>query len=121
MFIKLKLKKIKISPTKINKYLNQIKNTSCNNILINLKFFPLKISFLLKRILFSKIFTKKYNFINNNFILIQTFANRSVIYKKINPKAKGRISYIYKKLSNLYFYFCSIQLYKTYNFIKLIV
>lgn len=119
MFIFIKIKNIKISFTKINKFLNKLNNLSYKNILYFIQSFPNKIKIILKNILVMNILIQNSNY--KSLILIKVFANKNLITKKIQPRAKGQTFYIQKKSSNLFFYFCTQKLYKLFHFINLII
>lgn len=96
-------KYIRISPTKINLILSQIRGKSYKEALQILKYLPQKAGAIVWQTLYSAVSnaTNNFNFEKENLIIQEAFVNQGPILKRMQPRAKGKADKIQKKLSHV--------------------
>ncbi len=103
MEIYAKLKYVRSSSTKVRLVANLIKGKNVSVALNILSFVKKKAAFLIKKVLNSAI----YNAINNNnlnindLIISKIYVDNGSLIKRIFPRAKGRVNYIFKRTSHI--------------------
>lgn len=96
-------KYVRISPTKVNLILSQIRGKSYKEALQILKYLPQKAGAIVWQTLYSAVCNASNNFSFNkeNLIIKEAFVNQGPILKRMQPRAKGKADKIQKKLSHI--------------------
>lgn len=96
-------KYIRISPTKINKILIEIRGKSYKEALQILKYLPQRAGSIVWQTLYSAVSnaTNNYECKKETLIISQAFVNQGPILKRMKPRAKGRAFKIQKKISHI--------------------
>lgn len=99
-----KIKYLRISSSKLNKYLSKIRNKTYKESLKTIVAFPYKI----KRILWKLLNSAAANAVNNfnkekeNLKIEYVYANHAGILKRFRARARGKSFKIEKKLSHIF-------------------
>lgn len=96
-------KYIRISPTKINLILGQIRGKSYKEALQILKYLPQKAGAIVWQTLYSAVSnaTNNFDFEKEKLIISEAYVNQGPILKRMQPRAKGRAFKIQKKISHI--------------------
>lgn len=96
-------KYIKVSPTKINKILLQIRQKKYNEALNILKYIPQRGGTYVWKTLYSAISNgiNNLNFNKDNIYIVEARVNKGAILKRSRPRARGKSFPIQKKLSHI--------------------
>ncbi len=103
MYVYAKWKYVRSSPYKIRLVANLIRNKNVNIALNILSFTKKKASLLIKKVLKSAIANAIHN--NNwsvdDLIISKIYVDNGSLIKRIFPRAKGRVNYIFKRTSHI--------------------
>ena len=96
-------KYIRISPTKINLILGQIRGKSYKEALQILKYLPQKAGAIVWQTLYSAVSnaTNNFDLEKENLVINEAYVNQGPILKRMQPRAKGRAFKIEKKMSHI--------------------
>lgn len=96
-------KYIRISPTKINVILDQIRGKSYKEALQILKYLPQKAGAIVWQTLYSAVSnaTNNFDLEKEKLIVCEAYVNQGPILKRMRARAKGRAYKIEKKTSHL--------------------
>lgn len=99
----IKEKSLRISPSKLQTYLNRLKGLQIYKLSFFLYYSNTKIANILNNILCkfrNNIVVNHRNFHFDNLIIREAYVNKSIILKRSMPRAKGRIYQIKKRVSH---------------------
>jgi large subunit ribosomal protein L22 len=104
-------KYIRISPTKVQKILAQIRGKSYKEALQILKFLPQKAGSVVWQTLYSAVSNATHNFEleKEKLIISEAFVNQGPIMKRMQPRAKGKAFKIEKKMSHITISVCESE------------
>nr|AIM52722.1 hypothetical protein [Ochromonas sp. CCMP1393] len=96
-------KYIRISPTKVNIILGQIRGKSYKEALQILKYLPQKAGAIVWQTLYSAVSnaTNNFDFEKEKLFISEAYVNKGPILKRMQPRAKGRAFKIQKKISHI--------------------
>jgi len=96
-------KYIRISPTKINLILGQIRGKSYKEALQILKYLPQKAGAIVWQTLYSAVSnaTNNFDLEKEKLVINEAYVNQGPILKRMQPRAKGRAFKIEKKMSHI--------------------
>ena len=96
-------KYIRISPTKINLILGQIRGKSYKEALQILKYLPQKAGAIVWQTLYSAVSnaTNNFDFEKERLTIVEAFVNQGPILKRMRPRARGKAYRIEKKISHI--------------------
>ena len=96
-------KYIRISPTKVNVIIAQIRGKTYKQALQILKFLPQKAGTLVWQTLYSAVSngTNNLDFQKENVVICEAYVNAGPILKRMRPRARGRAFAIQKKISHI--------------------
>lgn len=96
-------KYIRISPTKVNLIINQIRGKTYKEALQILKYIPQKAGSIVWQTLYSAVSNATNNFelSKETLIIKEAFVNKGPILKRMRPRAQGRAFLILKKMSHI--------------------
>ena len=96
-------KYIRISPSKVDVILKQIRGKSYKEALEILKYLPQKAGAIVWQTLYSAVSnaTNNFEFEKENLVVSEAFVNQGPILKRMRPRAQGRAFAIQKKMSHL--------------------
>jgi large subunit ribosomal protein L22 len=96
-------KYVRISPLKVRRVLDQIRNRSCNEALLILKFMPQKPCKILSKVISSAMSNAKNNlgWENKSFFISEARVDEGPILKRFCPHAQGRAFPIKKRMSHI--------------------
>ena len=96
-------KYIKISPTKVDLIIKQIRGKSYKQALQILKFLPQKAGALIWQTLYSAVSngTNNLELSKDSLIICEAYVNAGPILKRMRPRARGRAFAIQKKISHI--------------------
>ena len=96
-------KYIRISPTKIDVILSQIRGKSYKEALQILKYLPQKAGAIVWQTLYSAVSnaTNNFDFEKEKLIINEAYVNQGPILKRMQPRAKGRAFKIMKRISHI--------------------
>jgi large subunit ribosomal protein L22 len=96
-------KYLRISPTKLNKIIKQIRGKSYKDALIILKYLPQKSAALIWQTLYSAASNANANFsLNKEELLVsEAFINQGSTLKRMQPRARGKAYQIKKRSSHI--------------------
>lgn len=102
-------KYVRISPLKVRKVIDQIRNRNCNDALLILKFMPQKSCLVLSKIILSAISNAKNNWgwENKSFFILEARVDEGPFLKRFCPHAQGRAFPIKKRMSHIVSFFCN--------------
>jgi large subunit ribosomal protein L22 len=96
-------KYIRISPTKINLILGQIRGKSYKEALLILKYLPQKAGAIVWQTLYSAVSnaTNNFDFEKEKLVVLEAYVNQGPTLKRMQPRAKGRAFKIMKRISHI--------------------
>ena len=96
-------KYIRISPTKINVIIAQIRGKSYKEALQILKYLPQKAGAIVWQTLYSAVSNATHNFDleKEKLVITEAFVNQGPILKRMQPRARGKAYKIEKKISHI--------------------
>lgn len=102
-------KYIRISPLKVRRILDQVRNRSCNEALLILKFMPQKSCAVISTIIASAVANAKANFglDTTNLVILEARADEGPSLKRFCPHAQGRGFPIKKRMSHIVSSICN--------------
>jgi len=105
-------KYIRISPTKVEFVMNQIRGKTYKECLEIIKYLPQKASSIVWKTLYSAVCNATNNFelSKNNLIIKEAFVNKGPILKRMRPRAQGRAFLILKRMSHITIGVCEVNL-----------
>nr|YP_009503369.1 ribosomal protein L22 [Euglena clara]AXA45494.1 ribosomal protein L22 [Euglena clara] len=94
---------IRISPSKVRRILDQIRNVSCEEAFIILKFMPYKACPIISKVLYSAVSNAKQQFgaKSHSLYIIEARADDGPVLKRFCPHAQGRGFPIKKRMSHI--------------------
>lgn len=98
-----KAKWVKSSDRKIGRVMHMVRGKSAAAALIILKFMPQKAARILEKVIKSAVANAKHNYklVEEGLIIDEVYANKGVIMKRFQPRAKGRAFPIKKRTSHV--------------------
>jgi len=96
-------KYIRISPTKINVIIAQIRGKSYKEALQILKYLPQKAGAIVWQTLYSAVSNATHNFdySKEKLIITEAYVNQGPILRRMQPRARGKAYKIEKKISHI--------------------
>ena len=96
-------KYIRISPTKINLIIAQIREKSYKEALQILKYLPQKAGAIVWQTLYSAVCnaTHNFDFEKDSLVIAEAFVNQGPILRRMQPRARGKAYKIEKKISHI--------------------
>ncbi len=96
-------KYVRISPLKVRRVIDQIRNRSCNEALLILKFMPQKSCLIISKIILAAISNAKNNLgrENQSFFILEAKVDEGPFLKRFCPHAQGRAFPIKKRMSHI--------------------
>lgn len=96
-------KYVRISPTKVQGILGEIRGKTYKEALQVLKYLPQKAGAIVWQTLYSAVSnaTNNFEFEKENLVITEAFVNQGPILKRMQPRAKGRAYKIQKKISHI--------------------
>lgn len=96
-------KYVRISPSKVRRIIDQIRNRSCNESLLILKFMPHKACLILSKVISSAISNaeSKYLLTGKSFFISEARVDEGPSLKRFCPHAQGRGFPIKKRMSHI--------------------
>lgn len=107
---------VRISPSKVRRILDQIRNRSCNEALLILKFMPHKACSILSKVILSAIANAKSNYglVEKTFVISEARVDEGPTLKRFCPHAQGRGFPIKKRMSHIVSFFLNPSLIKIF-------
>ncbi|MFH1826619.1 MAG: 50S ribosomal protein L22 [bacterium] len=101
--VKAEAKWVRISPRKVSKVAELVRGKLAVTALAELALMPQKAARILGKVLKSAIANAKNNFkmAENELIVSEAYANKGIILKRWQPRAKGRMFPIHKRTSHV--------------------
>jgi large subunit ribosomal protein L22 len=96
-------KYIRISPTKVDLVIKQIRGKTYKQALQILKYLPQKSGAIVWQTLYSAVSnaTNNYDLEKENLVISEAFVNQGPILKRMRPRAQGRAYAIQKKMCHI--------------------
>ena len=96
-------KYIRISPTKVDLIIKQIRGKSYKQALQILKYLPQKSEAIVYQTLYYDVSnaTNNFNLQKENLVITEAFVNQGPILKRMRPRAQGRAFAIQKKMCHI--------------------
>lgn len=94
------VRKVRISPTKINFYLNKICQKNYTNVLLLLKTFPAKPRIIIWKLL-KATHSQLSSFPSENIIVSEAYVTKGPVLKRFQARAKGKAFPIKSRTSNI--------------------
>lgn len=112
-------KYVRISPLKVRRILDQIRNRSCSEALLILKFMPQKSCLVISGIITAAVANAKSNFglDTSSLLIIEARADEGPSLKRFCPHAQGRGFPIKKRMSHIVSLVCNLIVIFYYEFI----
>lgn len=96
-------KYVRVSPLKVRRIIDQIRNRSCNEALLILKFMPQKSCLIISKAILSAISNAKNNsgWQDRAFFILEARVDDGPFLKRFCPHAQGRAFPIKKRMSHI--------------------
>lgn len=104
-------KYIRISPTKVDLIIDQIRGKTYKEALQILKYLPQKAASIVWQTLYSAVSnaTNNFDLSKDKLIIKEAFVNKGPILKRMRPRAQGRAFLILKKMSHVTIRVCEYK------------
>lgn len=96
-------KYVRVSPLKIRKIIDQIRNRTCNEALLILKFMPQKSCLIISKVILAAMANAKntWGWENKSFFISEARVDEAPFLKRFCPHAQGRAFPIKKRMSHI--------------------
>jgi large subunit ribosomal protein L22 len=104
LLVKASIRKLRVSPQKLNLVASMIRNMNVANAIVQLTFSPKRVAFDVKKCLQSAVANAENNFglDIDNLIIKSITVGKALTMKRMRARARGRSAKIIKPFSNLY-------------------
>ena len=101
--VKAQARWVRISPRKLGRVLEMVRGKSAGEAMRLLNFMPQKGARILEKVIKSAIANAKNNYKlpEENLVIVEAYANKGIIMKRWQPRARGRIYPIHKRSSHV--------------------